>query len=183
MQNLRFGIKDIKNHRDGISTNVLVPQDALERELSETGLDVRRTSVRLRATLSAIPGSAEHIEVRGEITGSLGLVCQRCLEEVDVPLAVPLHVQFSPMPKTPQEDSFSLEEPDAWHHDHEQVELLPMVREQIILAIPMQTVCREQCLGLCPVCGENRNHVPCTCVTPGKRSLLGTVPQWKSTNS
>lgn len=182
MQNLRFGIKDMKNHRQGVSVDVRLPQEVLEKELSETGLDVRRTSVRLRATLSLIPGG-ELIEVRGEITGSLGLVCQRCLEEVDASLAVPLHAQFSPAPEKAQEDSFSLEEPDAWHHDHEFVDLLPMVREQIILAIPMQTVCQEQCLGLCPVCGENRNHVPCTCATSEKRSPFSILAQWKSTNS
>jgi uncharacterized protein len=45
----------------------------------------------------------------------------------------------------------------------DQVELGEMLREQIILAEPMQPLCREDCRGLCPVCGQNRNERECGC--------------------
>ena len=40
------------------------------------------------------------------------------------------------------------------------------VVEQIVLSLPMKALCRENCAGLCPVCGGNRNQQPCTCAAP-----------------
>ena len=43
------------------------------------------------------------------------------------------------------------------------LELADLIKEQILLALPMQRICREECKGICPVCGANRNEVPCEC--------------------
>jgi uncharacterized protein len=43
------------------------------------------------------------------------------------------------------------------------MELEDILREQILLALPMQRVCGEACQGICPVCGKNRNESPCDC--------------------
>ena len=43
------------------------------------------------------------------------------------------------------------------------MELEDILREQIVLAMPMQRVCREDCKGICPTCGSNRNETPCDC--------------------
>jgi len=47
-------------------------------------------------------------------------------------------------------------------HEHEVV-LDPLVHEAVLLAVPMVTLCREDCAGLCPVCGVNRNQETCAC--------------------
>jgi uncharacterized protein len=43
------------------------------------------------------------------------------------------------------------------------VNLADVVREQVLLSVPMKIVCRPDCRGLCPVCGENRNDKECDC--------------------
>jgi uncharacterized protein len=43
------------------------------------------------------------------------------------------------------------------------MELEDILREQVLLALPMQRVCREDCRGICPVCGKDRNEAPCDC--------------------
>ena len=43
------------------------------------------------------------------------------------------------------------------------VELKDILREFVLLAMPMQRVCREDCRGICPVCGQNRNLASCEC--------------------
>ena len=43
------------------------------------------------------------------------------------------------------------------------LELKDILREYILLSLPMQRVCREDCLGICPVCGQNRNQNDCRC--------------------
>jgi uncharacterized protein len=45
------------------------------------------------------------------------------------------------------------------------LELNDVLREEILLALPMQRVCREDCKGICPVCGQNRNQNECRCHT------------------
>jgi len=40
------------------------------------------------------------------------------------------------------------------------------IREQVLLSVPLKVLCRENCLGLCPVCGKNRNTEPCGCAQP-----------------
>jgi len=47
----------------------------------------------------------------------------------------------------------------------DEVDLAPLVGEQAILALPTRAVCREDCKGLCPTCGANRNTDPCSCTT------------------
>jgi uncharacterized protein len=50
------------------------------------------------------------------------------------------------------------------YYDHDQIDLGEMVREQLFLGVPMRRLCREDCKGLCPECGVNRNNERCDCV-------------------
>jgi uncharacterized protein len=43
------------------------------------------------------------------------------------------------------------------------VDLSDMVREQIYLSLPVRSICKESCRGLCPVCGANLNETSCSC--------------------
>jgi len=95
------------------------------------------------------------------------LQCVRCLEDFEQPL----HIKFSemflptvevlsghPMPPITDDLGFPI---DARHH----LDLTEMLRQQIILDLPDQPLCRADCAGICPVCGNNRNVTPCTCET------------------
>ncbi|MCA9453234.1 MAG: DUF177 domain-containing protein, partial [Nitrospira sp.] len=61
------------------------------------------------------------------------------------------------------------------------IDLLPAIREQLILATPLQSLCNENCLGLCQVCGSNLNDGICGCCTPVTSSA--PVPNFQQTKS
>ena len=59
--------------------------------------------------------------------------------------------------------SFDLERADEELFDGKTIDLEPLVREQVLLALPMHAVCREDCKGLCGTCGKNLNEGECGC--------------------
>ena len=52
------------------------------------------------------------------------------------------------------------------YYDDERLDLGEVVREQLLLSLPMKRVCREECQGICPTCGRNRNTASCACAAP-----------------
>ena len=61
------------------------------------------------------------------------------------------------------EGSFDLQDTDEEVFDGKTIDLDPIVREQVLLALPMGVVCREDCQGLCAQCGQNLNEKKCGC--------------------
>ncbi|RMG10252.1 MAG: DUF177 domain-containing protein [Deltaproteobacteria bacterium] len=59
--------------------------------------------------------------------------------------------------------SFSLDEADEDYYSGEEIDLWPLLREQILLSLPDYLSCRDGCKGLCPVCGTNLNQRECGC--------------------
>ncbi|MGZ8421479.1 MAG: YceD family protein [Nitrospira sp.] len=122
------------------------------------------------------------IAVTGTLEGTAIRQCVRCLTDFSDPLVVSLYAEFlrqpdeiakpsvdqgrrSPrraaQPVEPVEEAEEEDEVYLYQGDH--LDLAPMVREQVILAAPMQPLCREDCLGLCPQCGQNLNDRRCAC--------------------
>jgi uncharacterized protein len=73
-----------------------------------------------------------------------------------------------------QEDDFEI----SYYRD-DQIDLNELLREQFYLALPMKPLCSEECKGLCPQCGINRNTATCACATewedPRLAALRGIV--------
>ena len=115
-------------------------------------------------------GDDESVHVRGHLDATLELACGRCLETFDLPVSQDLELFYLPHGKDADEedeDEVELSDHDmvvAYYRDR-RLDLGEVVREQIFLAVPLKRVCREQCAGLCPVCGANRNITPCACKT------------------
>lgn len=71
-------------------------------------------------------------------------------------------------PRTPvagAEISLDREDLDTYFYDDPVVPVAPIIEERIQMAVPMKPLCREDCRGLCPQCGTDRNQADCTCVT------------------
>jgi uncharacterized protein len=54
-------------------------------------------------------------------------------------------------------------EAEIGFYEGDGMQLEDILREQILLSLPMQKICREDCRGICPVCGKNRNEFSCDC--------------------
>jgi uncharacterized protein len=108
-----------------------------------------------------------NVRLTGRVTTTIECDCGRCLEPFLVPVNAPVDLLF--LPATPQVggEEREVEEDDlgvAFYTD-EVIDLGDVMREQFFLAAPMKPLCREDCKGLCPACGANRNRETCACQT------------------
>ncbi len=100
------------------------------------------------------------VVVRGQLTGAAELECRRCLQAVRVPIAEDVAVLYQA-----GVDAVEAEESEVYPLPArgQELDLGPMVREQVVLAVPAYAICSEACKGLCPTCGKNLNEGPCEC--------------------
>ncbi len=95
------------------------------------------------------------IDVDGTVSADWATVCRRCLVDVSgtaVGVVDELY-QIEPL------------DPDAYLIEDGQLDLAPLVRETVLLELDTERLCRDDCAGLCPVCGVDRNATECTCDT------------------
>ena len=120
------------------------------------------------------------IRVRGEYAGSFQLPCARCLDPVEHRLAEPYDVLFRPLgvDQAEREHSIGASEAEIGYYQESGLLLEDVLREQVLLALPARTLCSEDCKGLCPRCGANRNSDPCSCegeIADARWSALGEL--------
>lgn len=122
-----------------------------------------------------------HVFVNGALSGFITVACSRCVGPVRLPIEESLHVTFMPPDELPSDhtdgdedgDEVTAEDIDVFPFDGDHIDLEPMLREQFILAIPFAPLCRDDCRGLCPQCGADRNTSPCQCEAPVDPRLEG----------
>ncbi len=117
------------------------------RVADDLTLDYLRGVLRLTRT-------SRGILVQGKLVTSRKGECVRCLSETSVQLDVPIEelVVYPPEPGA----EFTVGEDGI-------LNLAPLLREETILDTPMGILCKPDCAGLCPNCGENLNEGPCKC--------------------
>ena len=119
---------------------------------------VRFTNVRLTGQLV---GTGEAVRLSADVEADVQSRCALCLEPVHQHLAAQIDALFAREPDPEDPDQFPLE--------GYKIETNDVAREALLLELPMRFLCSARCKGLCPVCGANRNKVPCTCQEGGER--------------
>jgi uncharacterized protein len=116
-------------------------------------------------------GSAEmlkntggEVRVQGRYTVETA-PCDRCLVNARHPLDAGFDLFYQPAATIARDEEIEIDEGEAeiGFYEGGGLELEDILREQILLALPMQRVCSEDCKGICPVCGKNRNQSACDC--------------------
>ncbi len=156
---MKFNVSQLLKEQSGG-----VRQYALHEDIHQLDPDI--------VPLSTLDGSiqlirtSEGIFARGNVHASVELTCSRCLEQFSMPVQFRIEEEFHPtidittgaaLPILEEEDTATVI--DAHHI----LDLTEVVRQNILLAIPPYPVCRSQCAGLCPQCGQNWNEGPCDC--------------------
>lgn len=105
------------------------------------------------------------IRIQGRYNVVMSAECDRCLQKARFPLERSFDLFYRPMTAIAREEEVEIDEGEAeiGFYEHGGLELEDILREQVLLALPMQRVCSEACKGICPVCGKNRNETPCDC--------------------
>ena len=106
-------------------------------------------------------------ELRGKLLAKVEAVCGRCLQRVEVPISTDFTERFVRAVTWAAEEQHELQEEDLnlAVFDGEAIELDDLVREEILLAVSGNVLCREDCQGLCPICGVDKNLSSCQCAT------------------
>jgi uncharacterized protein len=120
---------------------------------------------------------AQRVRVRGRFAVDVEVPCARCLEPVRVPLISEFDQFYQSNADQQLVGEIVLNEKDTeiGFFNGDFIEVSDIVREQILLALPMKPICREDCKGLCPHCGKNRNAEACNCQTPSTDSRLAPL--------
>jgi uncharacterized protein len=105
------------------------------------------------------------IRLRGHFIGSFETPCARCVEPVKLTLEADFDLIFRPLGADAgaPDRAISAGETEIGYYQKDSLLLEDVLREQVLLSLPVRTLCKPDCKGLCPRCGENRNSQPCTC--------------------
>jgi uncharacterized protein len=155
---MRYKIKDIPS--DGLLVQLDLPRTLLADALEGMDADLDATTGNIRVELTK--DRDDNVFARGDLKALVTVPCASCLGSALVKIAAPLKMTF--VPEGEDEAAASddpLDDVDVSSHDGEVVDLGAIVREQIILGVPMSPHCRDNCAGLCATCGQNRNERDC----------------------
>ena len=129
-------------------------------------IDSLRQTGPLNATGSAeLLNSLGEIRVQGRLQGALSCECDRCLEPMAIAVDRQFDLHYTPDLEIDSGAEIEIDEKDAeiGFYQGDGLELADIVREQILLSLPLQRVCSAECKGLCAVCGQNKNLKDCQC--------------------
>ncbi|MCW5960287.1 MAG: DUF177 domain-containing protein [Pyrinomonadaceae bacterium] len=119
---------------------------------------------------------AAETKIHGIIDATVVSECSRCLDKIENDLEVKFSTSFvNPENFSDQpEKELQQDEMEVSVADSSEIDLKELAREQLLLAMPAQNFCREDCKGLCPVCGGNKNLIDCKC------EEKETDPRWSA---
>ncbi|GBD26084.1 hypothetical protein HRbin30_01411 [bacterium HR30] len=101
--------------------------------------------------------------LQGHVEGNAVGYCARCLESYPFSFATDFSLVLLPQEELPPNMELTQDDLDLAYYEGEEIDLSPIVAEHILLALPTRPLCSEECRGLCPSCGVNRNFERCDC--------------------
>jgi uncharacterized protein len=153
-------------------------------EIPESGMEVQHDLVRAWVEPLVGPqfyGRDPHIKaafalnraghtviVRGHLSGGLSFVCSRCAEEASFQVDhsfTHVYIEAAAKATNVPGEMDSDEDLEVTYYDGDDVELEPLVAEEIVLALPVAPKCSDGCKGICQNCGKNLNEGPCSCAS------------------
>jgi uncharacterized protein len=169
---MRVKVEEIREK--GLELEEALPTALLEEALATTqGYKLVRPG-KLKARFDKV---GSDVLVKASMEMDLEAPCKRCVDPVKFTLPVSFTLDLVPESKLrdaadeegeddeggPQAGTFELEDADQEPFDGKAVQMDGHVREQLLLALPVGVTCREDCKGLCTVCGNNLNERECGC--------------------
>jgi uncharacterized protein len=156
---LRYKIKEIPD--EGLVVSQALSAELLQEALDGLEPDLAQCSGGLELTLTR---ARTDVVVVGRISAALTMACGACLKPTSILVRAPINSLFVEGPEDDDEDEAveeDLDAEDVLRYDGEVIDLRSLIREQLILSLPMSVRCKESCKGLCTVCGGDRNLQDC----------------------
>jgi uncharacterized protein len=139
------------------------PADEINRELAKGPISEYQLVRPVQVELAYYRAGTE-LFLQGVIAAATSANCARCVEDFATTTRREFRYVLAPKSLGDDEESgLRLEDLEFTVYDGDAVDLTPLVREQVLLALVERPLCREDCAGLCPRCGVNLNEGHCTC--------------------
>lgn len=147
-----------------------------EFDFTDSGM-VQAAPLTAQGTAELLPHTGGEVRVKGTVQTVLSTECDRCLTPTRYPIDAQFDLFYKPateLDELPDEVALDAGEAEIAFYEMPGLPLEDILREQVLLQVPMQRLCRPDCKGICPVCGMNRNEVDCNCaVRPGDDRWAG----------
>ena len=163
---IRINVAEIKKR--------LVGSKTFAYELTPDELDITDTDLKVTAPIrleGVVENAGDVILLKADVKTEIERTCGRCLKVFTEPLAAQVVEKFYPAGAENIEN-------DAFIYESDLLDITEPVRESLLLAVPLQSLCREDCRGLCPVCGADRNEGDCGCDTTTVDPRLAALKQF-----
>ena len=139
-----------------------------EFSLAPEEIDLESNDAKLKSAVKIKGKLTKHIaqtDVQGVIRAELEIECTRCLQQIDREAEFAFEAAFvlSENFTEAKEAELNANDLDVSVFEGDKIDLTELVREQILLNLPEQVFCKEDCRGLCEKCGANRNLIDCSC--------------------
>ena len=172
------GPKATGRHRLLVNATELLRQPGTVRSISTSvaQADVDVHEPRLHGDIAielALTSTLDDIEVVGTLTVDWSDECRRCLTALTGPLTVEVEERYALV----SDDPARTVDPEVFPIEHGQLDLGPMVREEVLLGVPDAPLCRDDCAGICPECGADLTTGPCGCARDGRDERWAALDQ------
>ena len=167
-------VKDLELRRLEFDENY--PPGAFELQEGVTQISPLKASGRAEMVRENRGGKniVDDIRLVGKFSANVEILCARCLEPVQNSVAEEFDLIYRPqgVDTSGEENSINQAETEIGYYTGEGMLLEDVLKEQILLALPVKQVCNATCKGLCPHCGTNLNTGSCDCASPA------SDPRW-----
>lgn len=142
-----------------------IPEEGLETELElpiqlndSTNPDIARASLKIFKY-------KKKVIIDGTVQITVSLLCSRCLSEFPYPVKISFNEEYNPAEEAAEDEEkeLSVKELDLSYYSNDEIDLKELIKEQILLSVPMKPLCAEECRGICSTCGKDLNKGACQC--------------------
>jgi len=160
-----------------------IPEEGLEKELELPIMlddsikpDIANVSLKIFKF-------SKKVLIEGTIHISVTLLCSRCLSDFTYPVNVAFNEEYNPVEETAEDDENELSGKvlDLSFYYNDEIDLQELIKEQVILSVPMKPICIEKCRGICSTCGKDLNKETCQCKTEEVDPRLAPLLKLKET--
>ena len=174
---MRIELEKLEGRR-GDFAHVYQPDELnpIDEQVNLTGPATVKGTVRLSGNEVVVEG---HIDTRAQ------LECDRCLKPVELPVSADFALEYITGAdyESGSNAALSEEQMSVSVFDGQAIDVDEIVKEQILLALPARTLCRDDCKGICPDCGIDRNTGECNCAADDVDPRWAALKSLKNTDS
>jgi uncharacterized protein len=147
-------------------------------QIDFTGEDLEQvTPLETKGLAELLANTDGEVRIQGRYTVEMASQCDRCLGRARFDLNAGYDLFYRPASFIARDEEVAIDEGEAeiGFYQGGGLELEDLLREQVLLALPMQRVCSDACKGICPVCGKNRNESECGCKVETRNDRWGAL--------